>query len=151
MSARKRELINSPSSLAKRLQTKNDVLQPKMALTEREMFFFNLVVSSRESESFGPNDLIIASQLAKTYRRIEDLNELLDEQGFVQVNEKGTQISNPVFVALTQCQGQVQSATRVLGLSASQRALTGVNQKGRNEADSRAREILDRVSADDLL
>jgi P27 family predicted phage terminase small subunit len=122
-----------------------------MELTARELEFFNMVASSRESTTWSKNDLIIASQLAKNHRRIEDLGRIIDEDGYTQVNERGTKISHPAFAALTQLQAQVQSATRTLGLSASQRGLADSNQKNRNEADSRAREVLQKAAADDLL
>lgn len=76
---------------------------------------------------------------------------MLDEEGYTQVNERGTQIANPKFAALTQLQSQVQSATRTLGLSASQRALTSSKQKSRNDADSRAREVIKKVAGNALL
>jgi dihydroxyacid dehydratase/phosphogluconate dehydratase len=45
----------------------------------------------------------------------------------------------------------MQSLTRTLGLSASQRALTSDRQRGRNEADATARDVINRVATDDLL
>jgi hypothetical protein len=133
------------------MQTPKDILQPKMQLTARELTFFKMIVNSRETATWSDNDLFIASTLAKTYRRIEELGEILDREGFTQVNDRGTQISNPIFAALTQSQAQLQSANRTLGLSASQRALTSSAQKNRNEADSHARDVIERVTADDLI
>ena len=151
MPARKRELIDSPSALIKRMQTPKDILQPKMQLTARELTFFKMIVNSRETATWSDNDLFIATTLAQTYGRIETLSETLAREGFTQVNDKGTQISHPIFAALTQSQSQVQAINRTLGLSASQRALTSSAQKNRNEADSHAREVIERVTSDDLI
>ena len=133
------------------MQTPKDILQPKMQLTARELTLFKYIVNARETATWSDNDLFIASTLAKTYRRIEELGEALDRDGFTQVNDKGTQISNPIFAALTQAQAQVQAINRTLGLSASQRALTSSAQKNRNDADSHAREVIERVTSDDLI
>jgi hypothetical protein len=149
MPANKGKLISTVEGVMKSMTAA--AIRPTAELSPREMVFFDLIVNSRETATWSGNDRMIATQLAKTHRRIEELNVAIDEEGFTQVNDRGTQISNPKFAALTQLQAQVQSATRTLGLSASQRALTGTNQKGRNEADARAREVVARASSSDLL
>jgi P27 family predicted phage terminase small subunit len=144
-------MISTAEGTHRAMQMASANLQPEMKLTARETELFNLIATSRETDTWSGNDRMIASQLAKTYRRIEELNRMLDEEGYTQVNERGTQIANPKFAALTQLQSQVQSATRTLGLSASQRALTSSKQKSRNDADSRAREVIKKVAGNALL
>jgi P27 family predicted phage terminase small subunit len=151
MAARKKTMYSSPEGQKAMLDNVSAKHLPKMTLTDREQTFFDMIVTSREAGSWSDNDLFIASQLAKSYRRLEELGDILDEQGYVQVNERGTQISNPIFAAMSQLQNAINAANRTLGLSASQRALTGEKQSIRNEADARAREVIDSIKDDSLL
>jgi hypothetical protein len=126
-------------------------IQPKMALNERELILFDHITSSKEVSAWDDNSLFIASNLAMIYRRIEEINTMLETQGVVQRNERGTQIANPLFSAMTQLLSQAQSANKTLGLSASQRGLTGAPQKSRDQADAHARAIIGKASEDSLL
>jgi hypothetical protein len=52
---------------------------------------------------------------------------------------------------MTQLLSQAQSANKTLGLSASQRGLTGAPQKSRDQADASARAIIDKAAKNRLL
>jgi P27 family predicted phage terminase small subunit len=133
------------------VQNASKVLRPTRKLSDSAMAHFVRVVDSRESETWSPNDLSLATMLADAYDRMDDLTNLLDQQGYVQINDKGTQISNPIFTALTQTVHQVQSMNKTLGLSAPQRGLNDREQRKRNEADMVAKDAIRAASQSDGL
>lgn len=151
MAAPKRAKKSSITSQVETFQTVAMVLQPKMDLNDRELSLFDHIVSSREVATWDDNHLFLASNLAKIYRRIEELDIRLDGEDVVQRNERGTQIANPLFAALTQLYSQAQSLNRSLGLAGNSRGFGDSSQKARNLADSQARKVLDKAAQDDLI
>ncbi len=151
MAARKRVLKNSVAGALETFQSVNDVLVSPLNLSEREMVFFESITQSRELSTWSKVDLYNAATLAKVQRRIEEMNNQLDLEGCTLVNERGTQISNPAFSSLTQLMSQSAMLNRLLGISSSQRGLAAAPQKKRNEADARARAIIEKASGEDLL
>jgi phage terminase small subunit len=71
--------------------------------------------------------------------------------GSYTVETRTGERANPLVSAMLSATQSMQALTRTLGLSASQRSLTGGVQKKRNEADARARDVISRVASDDLL
>lgn len=132
-------------------QTVAMALKPKIELSERELTLFDHIVSSREVATWDDNHLWLAGQLAVIYRRIEAINIQLNSEGVVQVNERGTQIANPLFAALTQLYSAAQSLNRSLGLAGNSRGFGDAAQKSRNMADSQARKLIQKAAEDDLL
>ena len=149
--ARKRTMKSSTESLVKQFQTPEDVLQPTATLTDLELTHFKRLVNSREVDTWSPHDLSIATQLAKTLRRFENLQEQLDNDGLTLTNERGTVVAHPLLSASMSMANVVQALSRTLGLSASQRALTGDNQRQRNSAEAEAKKILQRAAKEDDL
>jgi hypothetical protein len=132
-------------------QSAKSQILPPLPLTDPEKIFFDWIISSREASTWSPNDLVIVVNLARTFQRLEVLNTALSEEGFTQENNRGTQVANPIFLALTQTQHQVQALSKTLGLSASQKGLAGDRQTGRNVAEREAKAVIDKVSSTDLL
>ena len=151
MPVRKRVQKNTVEGQLITAKSVRDRLQPVSALTDVEMTHFDRVVSSREAETWSPHDLSIATQLAKTLRRFEELQTQLDSDGLTLVNERGTTHAHPLLSASMTMSNTIQALSRTLGLSASQRAITGEHQAGRNKAEQAARKVLERAAADDLL
>ena len=149
--ARKRTMKNTTEALVKQFQTAADVLQPSAELSDVEMIHFNRITSSREVDTWSPHDLSIATQLARTVRRFDELQAELDGEGLTIVNERGNRMAHPLLSASMTMSGTIQALSRTLGLSASQRALTGDNQRQRNSAEAEAKKVLKRASEDDLL
>jgi dihydroxyacid dehydratase/phosphogluconate dehydratase len=67
------------------------------------------------------------------------------------VNAKGTQIAHPLLSASMNQANSIQALTRTLGLSASQRGLSGSEQATRNKADKTARDAIKKAQEDSLL
>jgi P27 family predicted phage terminase small subunit len=120
-------------------------------LTDLELTHFKRLVNSREVDTWSPHDLSIATQLAKTLRRFENLQEQLDNDGLTLTNERGTVVAHPLLSASMTMSSTIQALSRTLGLSASQRALTGDNQRQRNSAEAEAKKILQRAAKEDDL
>jgi len=151
MAAQTRQKKSTVSNSVKSFQSISDVLKPACELNSSEMIHFKRVVNSREADSWSEHDLSIATQLAKTMRRFEDLQSQLDSEGLTLVNERGTTIAHPLLNASMGMSSSIQSLSRTLGLSASQKGLSGAPQASRNKADQDARKVIERAAADDLL
>jgi hypothetical protein len=94
----------------------------------------------------------LIGNLAKLYALLDQVNDRLGQEDFVQVNARGTQISNPVFMTLTQTTGAILSLNKALGLSASQRGVGASEpQKNRDGAQLRAKENLELIKGHSLL
>jgi hypothetical protein len=132
-------------------QSVQQVIQPKLKLNVREMELFGFVTSSRESSSWSDNDLWVASTLAQVMWQLEEVKLDLEAEEVTQRNERGTRIANPLFAVQTQLLSQLQALNKTLGLSASQRGLSGAPQQSRNQADAHARAIINKASEDSLL
>ena len=151
MAAIKRTHKNSVAGALDTFKTVKDVLVSPLELTQREALFFDMITQSREISTWSKSDLFNAASLAKVQRRIEELNDRLDAEGITLVNDRGTQIANPVFSAMTQLMSQAATLNRILGLSSSQRGVSGEPQKVRNVADARARDVIKKVAEEELL
>jgi len=151
MAASNRSKKSTVANTAKMFQTIADVLRPTADLTEAEMTHFNRVVTSRETETWSPHDLSIATQLARVLRRFDELQVQLDSDGLTLVNERGTTVAHPLLNASMTMASSIQALSRTLGLSASQKGLGGAPQASRNKAEQSARKVLERAAADDLI
>lgn len=127
------------------------VLQPSQVLTSSEAEHFERIVQSREVSTWMPHDLSVATQLAVTMRRFGELQAQLDAEGLTLVNDRGTTVAHPLLSASMTMSNTIQALTRTLGLGASQRGMAGGPQKARNAADKTAREVIDRISNNELL
>ena len=151
MATRKRTMVNTTAGAVEVMKSAKQILQPKLKLSPRELELFGYVTSSRETASWSDNDLWVASTLAQVMWQLEEVKLDLDAEEVTQRNERGTRIANPLFAVQTQLLSQLQALNKTLGLSASQRGLSGNPQQSRNEADAHARGIIDKVSEDSLL
>jgi phage terminase small subunit len=151
MARQERSKKSTAANMVEAFKSANDIPEPAFDLTPLERSHYERVITSREISTWSANHILLASNLARTYRRLDELNERLDREGYTQVNERGTQISNPIFAAMTQIQGQVQALNKTLGLSAAMTGVSGQKQAGRNQAEQDARGVIKRASADDLL
>ena len=118
MAAQTRQKKSTVSNSVKSFQSISDVLKPACELNSSEMIHFKRVVNSREADSWSEHDLSIATQLAKTMRRFEDLQNQLDSEGLTLVNERGTTIAHPLLNAS-------------MGMSSKQQSLLHCKCRGR--------------------
>lgn len=129
----------------------NTAVQPTLDLSEIELEHFRRVVNSRETSTWSENDRTLACYLAKTYSAMDALWVEVLGEGFTVVNERGTPVANPSTTALNNFTGQARSLNSALGISASQKGVSGKAQASRNEAEIGARDIIKKTSASKLL
>lgn len=150
MAKARRVRVDTVAGNVNTFKAANEMPAPTRALSEIEMTHFSRVIKSREMATWSDNDLVIATNLAIMYRRQDELQDQIDSEGYTIMGVNGV-VRNPKTVALNSIQSQIVASTKLLGLSASQRAITGSEQKVRNNAEKAARQVLERVAADDLL
>jgi hypothetical protein len=109
-------------------------------LEQSEQVIFQDIVEHREAATWSRNDLRIAANLAKCYRRLEELNENIDRVGYTTRNDRGTLVGNPEVNIMLQVIMSVDRLNKILGLSASQKGLGNEAQRERNAQDRKNRE-----------
>lgn len=151
MAKRERTLKNSPAGQVETFKTLKDAVEPPFPLDGSELDYFTGIVTAREVDTWSDNDKLIAANLAKTYAAIDELWLDIKQRGYMVTNERGTPVVNPAVSALNQMTSTMQSLNRTLGLSASQRGLSGAKQGSRNAADQEARKAIEDAAENSLL
>ena len=126
-------------------------LESPIDLTEREQFYFGIIVRSRETDTWSEVDLVTGANLAQELALIEVIRADLAAVGLAIPHDRGTPVSNPKNNALTSHVSAMQSLQRMLGLSASQKGMATGSQRQRNHAEMQARRVVKRAAADSLL
>lgn len=124
-------------------------LEPTAELTPEATDHFHRIVKSREKDTWQPHDLSLATQLAKSMCRQDEINDTLDRDGLTLENRKGTPVAHPLLSASMTIASTVQALTRSLGLGASQRGLSGETQRSRSASETETRK--QHQDKDDLL
>lgn len=128
-----------------------DLPEPSETLDAAERTYFDRIIKSREMSTWSENDLSIATSLAMTYVQYFACLEDIKKFGRIVTTDRGAMSGNPAANQMNQMSAAIRSFSATLGLSASQRAISGGKQDGRNKAEKQAREIIDRVAEDGLL
>lgn len=149
-----KQIRSKKSTVANSLATMvsaSTAVQPTMNLSSPELIHFTNITNSRESSTWSDNDRAIAGYLAKTYHAMDELWLDIEAEGWVITNDRGTPIMNPKSTALNVLTTQSRSMNHILGISASQKGVSGSVQSIRNDAEINARDIIKKASKDDLL
>jgi hypothetical protein len=133
------------------MQAASTAVQPTMKLSPSELEHFTNITNSRESSTWSDNDRAIAGYLAKTYAAMDELWLDVEAEGWTIRNERGTPVMNPKSTALNTLTTQSRSMNHILGISASQKGVSGSVQQSRNEAEIDARGIIKAASKNSLL
>jgi phage terminase small subunit len=147
-------LRTAKTSVAGALETVKSIkktLESPIPLTENDSKYFDAIVRAREASSWDTLHLIMAAQLAQSLGQLDLANSDIADRGIMIENARGTPIVNPSVSAKTSLAGSVMQLSRTLGLSASQKGLSGKPQAARNEADREARKLIESASSDELL
>lgn len=113
--------------------------------------FWEAIVKSRARDEWSENDLIVAAQLARTQYEIEATADLLESEGAVIVNFRGTQIMNPRQSVMEQLARRQLALMRSLRMSG---ASTGVDKRDLDKArkvERSSRAAREELEEDDLL
>lgn len=146
MATRKRTQANTVAGKLELIEATSTKLQPKLPLSDRALTIFNFITSARETGSWNDNDLYLASHLAHQSDRLEKLNFQYDNNNWDRDDK-----ANPLIGSISTVTATIQQLQKTLGLSASQRGLSGAPQGARNKADEAAREAIFRAAQFDLL
>ena len=143
-----RQRFDSTEGMLNSIESMRETVVPSSPLTARESIHFAAIIESREAKTWLKNDLFLATSLAKIYRQMEEVQDRLGDD-YVVMNQRGTQINNPLVNTMLQLASTLQAMNRTLGLSASQKGVAGEEQKSRNVAEAGLRKTV--VSASNSL
>jgi P27 family predicted phage terminase small subunit len=125
--------------------------RPTQPLSDAELVAYTRIVRSREAGSFSEHDVQLATQLAQMVVLCEDYTDRIKTSGPTVTNAHGTLVANPLLSARDSTFRSITQITKLLGLSASQKGMSGAPQAKRNVADRAARKIIEKASEDDLI
>ena len=97
-----------------------DGVQPPshIALTADHMPFWHAITQARHKESWTEIDLAHAANLARTQYDIEQEQSLLEQEGSVVMNERGTPVKNPRASILEDLTRRAIQLSRILQVHA---------------------------------
>lgn len=109
---------------------------PNRELNRDGMRYFRHVIDSRERSTWTDYDISIASDLAMLWQDLMELERMYaaDPRPMVLNVRNGLMVENPTKKAMRDVRVDIRATGDKLGLSASQRALTGRKQTQRNHA-----------------
>jgi len=151
MAQRKRIQKNTIAGQIETTKALLDVIKPTYGLTDRQQNYFDRIVKSRESSTWDENHIVLATNLAVNYSQLDEANCEIETKGLMVLSEKGWPVTNPAITAKQSLMSTVLQINKALGLSASQKGVSGKDQESRNKADRETRNILDKVASDDLI
>jgi len=135
--------IKDEKARIERLQTK--IVSP-IKLVEEESDIFDGIIEGLPSETWNKMRIRLAASLAKMMFQLETLMVDVSMEGITIDNKRGTPVMNPKQNAVTTMANSIQSMTRTLGLSASQRGISETSTKAQKEAEVKTKEAIDKAA-----
>lgn len=133
---------------AERLRTLKDVAVSPIPLTKKEQAIFQDIMKSRDVDFWSPNDKRLAALLAKSYQRLAGLEEELMETPEYYEDDKGNFHPHPLVMSVQRVHAIIKGLVNSLGMSASTKGLTAPNQKKRNAAGVKTRELMEQLEGE---
>ena len=93
-------------------------LEPVQPLNDQAKYYFELYTSCRPSYDWSRGDLIRLTAISRSMAEIDALTAQLESEGYTVINNRGTQIMNPIMTARDQLTRTVMAAERSLSLYA---------------------------------
>ena len=140
MAKQERTRKSAPQNRVKSFVTSNEPIYPSMPLDFDEQIRFDAIIDSRERDTWVPNDVAVATHLAQIEVERERVRAQYMEEGHTIKDRGGKSLINPLFTAYNTLFNQAQHIRKDLGLSASQKGISGHKQKKRNQQDVQAAE-----------
>ena len=144
MAKQDRTRKSSPQNKVKSFLNNAEDLKPSLSLDAVELARFRDIIDSRELDTWSPADIATATHLAQVEIERDTVRDGYLETGHTISDHNGKPIINPLFTAYNILDTQTGRLRRDLGLSASQRAISGHKQSKRNKQD---RLTADKVSS----
>ena len=140
MAARKTK-VTSAQGKVQTLQQVDQRIEPPIKLTAGEREIFNGIIEGLPRDTWQTYRIRLAANLARHLNRAETLSFQLEREGEIIINAKGTPITNPLANSMLNAFSQVQTLTRTLGLSASQRGISETSTKAGKAAEAEAKRV----------
>jgi phage terminase small subunit len=144
-----RQKQSTVANLVAVASSSNVKVEPPMALNAEELAIFEGIINSREKNTWSDHDLREAGKLAQLQNHYEHEWTQLMSEGSVTMNQRGTEIENPRNRVCMTLQGTIKALSSALGLTASQRGVSGNKQAHRNEREITSQRA--KTADDDLL
>jgi hypothetical protein len=125
-------------------------LPEHVVLREGDQPFWDGVLRARAWDECNENDLVVAAQLARCQADIEHEQRLLNAEGSVIENAKGTQIMNPRVTVLEQLSRREMALMRTLRMGGRIAGDTR-DQLGKRALERKAHQIRTELEDDGLL
>lgn len=146
MAKQERSKKSTVSNKARAFQDVQRAVEPWHELDEDERRLFDALIHSREVSTWLPADIEAATALAQVGVEMQRCWQQLQEEGRTVVTDKGWASANPLIAVYAQLSGLYQKHRTALGLTASQRGVSGNKQAGRNLEESDIRGKVGRSS-----
>jgi hypothetical protein len=125
-------------------------LPQHVKLREGDLPFWDGVLRARARDEWTEADLVVAAQLARCQADIESEQQLLNIEGSVTENVRGTQIMNPRVTVLEQLSRREMALMRTLRMGG-RIAGDARDQAGKRAIERKARQIRTELADDGLL
>jgi hypothetical protein len=125
-------------------------LPQHVKLREDDLPFWDGVLRARARDEWTEADLVVAAQLARCQADIESEQQLLNIEGSVTENVRGTQIMNPRVTVLEQLSRREMALMRTLRMGG-RIAGDARDQAGKRAIERKARQIRTELADDGLL
>jgi len=113
--------------------------------------FWSGIMASRAREEWAKNDFVVAAQLARCQWDIERESSLLDSEGSVVENQRGTPVMNPRHSVMEQLARRELALMRALGMNAQAGSKDRSSQQAARKTQRQAEALRDELAEDDLL
>jgi len=120
-------------------------------LNDNEMYYFRLIIASKEISTWMPNHIVLATHLATTYYLLDKANEHIVENGMMTFGRGGEPVQNPSLTSRATLTSSLTQLNKTLSLGAYINGVGGSGQALRNNRAAKIREIVTKSDEDDLL
>ena len=120
---------------------------PEAKLSEDDLVYWNAIIRARARDEWDENQLQVAAQLARTRRQLQEQEELLESEGMVVVNDRGTQICNPRVSVVEQLTRRQMALMRSLQVNATASSGQAIHNKTKRKTERDSRQQI----SDDLI
>lgn len=130
---------------------KGPIVPPKhVRLREGDLPFWEGVLCARARDEWTATDLVVAAQLARCQFDIENESTLLDSEGSVTTNDRGTRVANPRVTVLEQLARREMALMRTLRMGG--KVAGDPRDEGtRRKLERQARALSEELAEDELL
>ena len=151
--ATKRNRSDSAASAVKAMvNAAKDVIQvpAHVKLRDGDEVFWDGVVRARARDEWTETDLVVAAQLARCLHDIEKEQSLMDSEGTVIANDKGTMVVNPRVSILEQFARREMALMRTLRMGG-RAAGAARDEAPARKIERQSRKLREELEDDELL